>query len=297
MKLEKAELGSMGPIGQEPPSEFRVFGMGSTRTKKGEFVLTKSSGEAIMKAFRESGLDALPFDAGHASLGGALVHPDSHKALGWFEPEMRDDGLHATNVQFTKRTLAALSDREFRFFSPAVLFDSRTREVRELTNIALTNLPATIGQKPLVLDSQEEEENHMKPILEKLGAADETAALAAVVDLQSKLASSESEIATLSSQLTNLTAQSVKDKRDGVIAMLSADGKLPPAQRAFAESLSLDQLSAFAETLSVKVSRTVVEPTQKPDGELTAEELSVVKLTGVSKEDFIKEKARLAGKE
>jgi phage I-like protein len=287
---ERVELSAQDSLvvsGAEVPKELRIFAFGETKTTKGPFVLDKTAADDVMTAFKDSGRDLLPFDAGHGHLSGAGSHPGAHKALGWFRPEIRDDGLWAADIQWTKKTEAALSEREFRYFSPAVNFDPKSRRIKSLINVALTNHPATIGQKPMVLsDDKTEDENTMNPLLAKLGATDEDAALSAVVSLQSEVATLSSENLDLKTQVATLTAQSVKDKRDAKLAALTAEGKLAPAMLPFAETLSLEQLDQFAATLSVARPVPVEQPATST-ATLSDLDKKVCKQLGISEEDYL----------
>jgi len=296
MSVEFEQLGAFGLLGDEPPTEIKLFGFGTTATRKGSFVLDAAGAASVMEAFFDGGMDRLPFDAGHGQLAGSGAHPAAHKSKGWFLPEVRVDGLYASDIQWTKSTKAELSDREWRFFSPAIRFDGASRRILELINVALTNQPATKNQRPLVLSATPEKADEMKPILEKLGAADETGALAAIAGLESQLSMATAELSavtgerdSLKTQLATLTAAAVKEKRDAAITKLIEDGKLAPAQKPFAESLSMEQLGQFAETL------TAIRPVSIESGTeiatLSSEELDVCAKLGIKPEDFLNTKA------
>lgn len=138
------------PIGSEPPTEFRIWGYGEVETVYGVFQFTARSAELCMAHAAEYGND-LFFDYDHAfwAEGGA---PDKGKAAGWFRLELRDDGLWATGITWTPAAAQAIRDKEWRYFSPALDADT-TGEITRLWNIALTNLPATHNQTPLVAAS------------------------------------------------------------------------------------------------------------------------------------------------
>jgi phage I-like protein len=72
---------------------------------------------------------------------------------GNFDLELRPDGLWATNIHWTPRAEGYLRAGEYLYFSPAFAHDADGRVTR-LVNIALTNLPATFGQEPLVAASE-----------------------------------------------------------------------------------------------------------------------------------------------
>lgn len=132
-----------------PPTEFRIFPLGDFASKKGTFTFDKASGESVIAAWQEHGAD-LAFDYEHASLSQPGEIAEGAPAAGWFTPEVRDDGLYATNIKWTGRAAEYLKNGEYRYFSPAFAADPDTNRVLRLVNIALTNLPATQDQEPLV---------------------------------------------------------------------------------------------------------------------------------------------------
>lgn len=295
------------------PSEIRLFGAGMTDTRKGSFLFDEQSAEAVMDAFREQGQDRLPFDAAHGMLNPSAP-PDSHKALGWFVPMVKDDieggggvALFASDIEWTESGLSALQRREFRFFSPAIAFDQESRRITRLINVALTNIPATKNQRPLVLDASEadettthEETEDMKVLLDTLGASDETGAVAKVGELQSfktaildaldgcsdseaaeKIAQLAASAIKANAELENLKAEAAAKAKTDKIEALCAAGKLPPAQKEFAALLSDEQLDAFASTLSPITQAKVEEPAEHGKVEkLSAEEEKALKDAG-----------------
>lgn len=138
----------------DPPTEFLIWAWGDIETSKGLFLFDALAAEAVMARFREHG-NELFIDYQH--LG---VDPDARagdgRAAGWFMPEVREDGLWAVNVTWTPAAAEGLRNREWRYFSPAFVTDAENRVV-ELTNIALTNLPATRNMQPLVAHRLTEE--------------------------------------------------------------------------------------------------------------------------------------------
>lgn len=288
--LDSVELA----VSDEPPTEFRLFSAGENATKKGKFVFSDRSASEVPAAFADQGLDALPFDASHLML--TSDNPEAKKALGWFRPEVRDGELWAVDAKWTPKTRQALVDREYRFFSPAIQYDTKTREILSLINVALTNLPATKNQTPLMLSEGDDKKETPMKLFELLGADDEGAAVVALEAIRSEKSALLSEVSELKAELAKLTAQSVADKRNAKLEALSAEGKLKPAQRAFAESLSLEQLEAFAATLEPLGKRVEEKKEASASVGLSADEEVIVKSLGISKEDYIKARdARKAG--
>jgi phage I-like protein len=173
------------PDGTEPPASFQLFGPGVTPTTKGDVLFDETSANSVMDALADHGKSELPVDYDHGMLS-FVTTPDSGKAAGWFSPGVVDGALHALDVQWTPKADDALRNREFRYFSPAVELDAKTRRVTKLINVALTNLPATKGQSPLVASDNQntapgkgapEDTAMNEKLLRILGADDEPEAL------------------------------------------------------------------------------------------------------------------------
>lgn len=287
--IEELELLFDVPMAHDLPTQIILFRFGETDTVKGKFVLDEESAAMVMAKFYDQGIDRLPFDVGHGMLpknGRVADNPDAHKAYGWFIPAIIDTfeggkALAATQIQWTKAGAEALHNREFRFYSPGIYFDGATRKITKLLNVALTNLPATKNQSPLVLDATEvettieKETEHMQILLDSLGATDEASAVAKVgeftaahSELQELLAAVEAENASgakeaiaklktaaeagieAQAELSAIASERAAEKRAAAIETLSADGKLLDSQKEFAASLSDDQFETFSATLS-----------------------------------------------
>lgn len=329
MKLQAFEL-SRGiaillaiPAGGGVPTEIQLFAKGATETTKGPIVFDEKAAKATMAAFKEYGLDLLPFDVGHGMLGG--VTPDAHKAFGWFKPAVRDGGLWATDIEWTPAGKTALENREFRFFSPAVMRDFDSGRVMELINVALTNIPATKGQKPLVADNtgtagktgvpMDELEKLLKllglrsgdellsrwserstleqKVLSVTGEQNVPAALAKLDNL--KIQATES--VKLAARVTELEGSIANATRDAKIAELSKAGKLPPSLHALAKTFTLEQLSAFEAAAPALPASGEAGSVKEPATQLTQlsqTELEVCSQLGVEPAKFLAEKTRLA---
>jgi len=173
------------PQGTDPPSEFRLFGQGVTPTTKGDVLFDDQAATDVMRGLADHGKTALPVDYGHGMLS-VITTPDSGKAAAWFKPTVRAGELWASDVQWTPKADEAIRAREYRYFSPAVWHDKETGRVSSLINVALTNLPATKGQQPLVASDNHndapgegalETAEMSEKLLRVLGAADEAEAI------------------------------------------------------------------------------------------------------------------------
>lgn len=313
-----AVLFAIEPDKNDLPTEIMLFGPGITETAKGDFLMDKEAGDSIMAAFADQGMDRLPFDAAHGMLTPGNS-PDANKALGWFVPEVREltEGqfaLFASDIEWTEPTRKALANREWRFYSPAVLFEKDSKRIKALINVALTNLPATKNQRPLVLDgldtTTEKETNTMSVenvYLTALGADDEASAVVRAKELvdfeKATLSALDCEadqvpdkIAEIQKAATDALAElaDIKDERKAEakkakIAELSRSGKLPPAYHEFAETLSDEQLDALT-----KITPSVPDKIEEGDSgkveTLSAEEKAACKALGLTEDDYIKTK-------
>ncbi len=309
----------MGPQGA-PPTEFRLFAHGVNDTSKGPFIFDDKAAGMVMAAFANQGMDKLPFDFDHLMLG--ATDSSAAKAAGWFVPQVRGGELWATEAEFTPAAEQALSNREFRFFSPAVVRDKDNR-IAKLVNVALTNLPATKNQMPLVAHDDNstpapgKEITMSDKLFRLLGADDEADALTiakewdnttkellsvtgtkSLNDLVASVkaaAALPAEVQRLSAEVTRYQAEAIKAEKDALIEKLSsgADACLTPGLRMWAEGQSVESLNAFA--ASAPKLGAVASHTQPASGDavtsLSAEERHIAKQMGVSFSDLVAFKA------
>ncbi len=173
----------------KPPSEFLLFALGTMSTSKGDFLVDDESALKVMEAFKDHG-NRLTIDYEHQALS---EPPVQAPAAASFVPQLRDDGIWATDVRWTPKATEYLNNKEYLYFSPAFTTDDDNRPTRIL-NVALTNLPATKNMQPLV--AAKHQEPTMKSVLAALSLRDnanETEALSAV----SKLSSDRAQLLTI----------------------------------------------------------------------------------------------------
>lgn len=142
-KCETTPLGANAASGR-----FRVFREGVTKTDFGTSVMNAKIGAAVIKAFEDRGND-MPIDLSHGMLAEKPTLEQS-AAYGWIPcpggmEYVDGDGLYVRGVQWDPQVKAGLqrTPPRWKYFSPTYDVDPKTRAVLALTNIALTNLPAT----------------------------------------------------------------------------------------------------------------------------------------------------------
>lgn len=283
------DLIALAAGGPDLPTEFRLFESGRTKTTKGDILCDATHAAAVLTQLAQDGRDLLPIDYDHdmVSMLGA-----NKKAAGWFKLAARDGALWATNVTWTPAAAKALSDREYRYFSPA-LFRDEKGFVTRIINVALTNLPATLNQAALVASEQANMDLETLTAAHDKLKADHATLLAAVTALQGELTAEKAKVALADAEKTKATKATF-------IAKLSADGKLSPALHGWAMGQELAVLEAFAKdapvvALAAAESATTPKTPTADSGALilSDDEKKVCTLLGVSEADFLSTKKTL----
>lgn len=137
---------------REPPTEVLAFPSGVIKTTKGNFLLDSEAVKATMTDWKDwsggithKGVFDYNHDMANPDLPGYLKI-----AAGWFDLEARDTGLWAVNVTWTERCTAMIRAGEMRFWSPWFEYQTKTGRILKLMNIAVTCMPATKAQAPMV---------------------------------------------------------------------------------------------------------------------------------------------------
>lgn len=129
-----------------PPQEFLLIRYGRTETAKGPYFFDEGSARLLLERYLAKGVHCY-FDYRHRSLEGDSA--EDGIAAGWFDLELRQDGLWAVNIKWTPKAYEMISNKEYLYISPAIVTDDEF--VVKLINVALTNSPATFEIEPLIL--------------------------------------------------------------------------------------------------------------------------------------------------
>jgi len=133
-------------VSNEPPVELLIIKYGETKTTKGDYRFDEKSAGILLNTYLSRGLK-LYFDYSHLSI--KPENEEQAKAAGWFDLELRQDGLYAINIKWTPKAEGMIRAKEFAYISPVIGLDKEGFVIR-LINIALTNLPATSNLPPLI---------------------------------------------------------------------------------------------------------------------------------------------------
>lgn len=314
----------------EPPTEIVLFQKGVNRTTKGEFTFDDQSARQVMTAFEDIGHDRLPFDAAHGMFN-PFAPPEAHEALAWFKPQVREDGaLLATDIEWDEETLSKLKRRRYRFYSPTFLHESNApRRITRLMNVALTNVPATKGQRPLVASQIEpgrapEKERNMDSLevfLKSLGVTDAPTALSQFTELNSlrtgllsltgvktpgeilgavtALKEEAGKVPDLAKKLSDAELKLSVHDVDKLLDAAKAEGKVSDAELPKLREQGTKDVAWLSGYLAVKSKSAVATPeVRAPNNaggtgstELTAVDKEVCRLFAVKTEDFLKTRA------
>lgn len=296
-----------------PPREFQLLAAGETRTTKGTLLCDDAHAALCLMAETMPADGLLPLDYNHGMVN--MFGGDS-KAAGWFKLANRSGALWATEVQYTPQAEKALRDREYRYFSPA-LYRDEDGYVTRMVNCALTCLPATLKQRPLVASETpappEGTDMDLAQLCAAFGVANAsqlaalfnglrtdstklTADNAALVTASQAL---QAQVATLNAAVEARKSADEKAERDTYLAQLSTDGKLAPAMLPWAQTQSLAQLRAYGAVAVpvIAVSTTIAAKATDPalaSVELSAEEAALCLQMKIAPKDFAAQKALLA---
>jgi len=194
-EVEKTLLVALSAAGGKVPEWVQLIPFGQSKTEKGEILLDEAAAQDVLNYYKSRKNDPV-VDYEHQTLTGKEA-----PAAGWLTA-MESRGAEGVwgKVEWCKRAAEFLAGREYRYLSPVMLLDQKTRRVKALLQAALTNFPAIDGMAPVVAkqDTQdpaaageagknEEEGITMNKIMEALGlaaTATENEAMAAITTLK-----------------------------------------------------------------------------------------------------------------
>lgn len=280
--------------------------------------------------------NSLVVDYEHQTLNAASNGQPAPAAGFFKQMEWREgQGLFATDVAWTAKARQMIADGEYRYLSPVFSYDKNTGAVLQILHAALTNTPALDGMtqvalRSLMLSHPTTHEETMNETLKQLLAAlslaattTEADAIAAVTALKAKadlVPTKDAEIAALKAsagsaanpdpaqfvpiaavsalqqQLAALSLQvQSKDVVDAVSVALK-EGRLLPAQEAWATELGKKDLASLKTYLASTAPIAALNGQQSggkaPDGAtsggLNADQLAVCKAMGLSEDAYKK---------
>lgn len=259
------------------------------------------------------------FDYEHQTLN-AEQNGQPAPAAGWATKfEWRDGvGLFALEVEWTERALAYIKAGEYRYISPVFAARKNGSEVLRVLHASLVNQPALAGMQDVAEkfaakflsdepgSSSNPTESSMKAIALLLGLPADatedqiaakiqalTASVAAgateVTALKAKVTTADTTVTALQTELNTLKASIAAGERDALIEQALKDGKLAPAAKEWAKTLTIEALKGF-----IAVAPAITPGAQsggkgpQGSGPLTDEVKEVCRMLGISEDDYIK---------
>lgn len=136
-------------LGDEPPTEFRLFKAGPNKINGKVFLFDQEAANSLMATYEDRGTDVM-IDLEHYALKPeALARADAPDARGWAQLQLRAGELWAVNVKWTPDGERRIREKTQRYVSPAF----RTNEagqIVELVNVAMVAMPGTHSAPALV---------------------------------------------------------------------------------------------------------------------------------------------------
>jgi phage I-like protein len=233
-------------------------------------------------------------------------------AAGWFKTfEWRESGLWATGIDWTAEGKERIAEKEYRYISAVFTYYADTGEVLEIVSVALTNTPGIDGLDPLTqraamsrsafltipskstkdddMDKDQQiaaltaERDALKPQAEQVVQAN-----AKVVALTTERDTLKTERDTAQTALTALKEAQDKDKHATLLTAALTDGRLAPAQKAWAEKQSLAALTEYLDaTASLVQQDRQAGASDKGGHGLNEVELATCTRMGVSPEAYV----------
>ena len=257
--------------------------------------------ELLAARFVEDGVD-LPVDIDHATVMKAMFG-EAAPAVGWISKlEARADGLYG-KVEWLDEGLRVLSARTHRYVSPTLKHDERGKAYW-LHSAALVAAPAASMPAVASADlSTHQEPKMLKAIAVALGLsedASEASCLSALTSLKARIdpavhQAALDQVKTLSTELETRAKADHQAKVDVLIEDALKAKKIVPAQRDQYAALcaspeGLAQVTALFATMTATLSASGLDENKPGDqvSTLSAEDREVIKMMGLSEEDYRK---------
>ncbi len=126
--------------GDAPPAEMMLIPPGLRVEGRDGRGWNNPDPQGVVKFFQERGLD-IPIDIEHAT---ELKAPGGEPApaMAWGKSlEARPDGSVWAKIEWNPRGREMVMNREYRYYSPAIIFDKATMNIVGIKSVGLTNTP------------------------------------------------------------------------------------------------------------------------------------------------------------
>ncbi|NVO00029.1 MAG: hypothetical protein HXX17_11940 [Geobacteraceae bacterium] len=158
--------------GSTPPASIPLIPAGAVITGRDGRSWNNPDPAAIVRFFQERGLK-IPIDIEHATEIKAKIG-EAAPAMAWAtDLAAHDDGSIWGNIDWTPRGAEMVTNREYSYYSPAIVFDKTTGNIIGIKSIGLTNSP-NFYVPALNRENQKEVPPMLKKVIALLGLAETT---------------------------------------------------------------------------------------------------------------------------
>ncbi len=282
------------------------------RDGRGPYVI-KNINQLIENTNTRIGSGLIPIDYEH-QIDLAIKNGQPAPAAGWIkELKAENNGLWAL-VEWTKRAIEHISEKEYRYISPTFHYLKKTGEVKILLRAAITNNPnLELTALATAQDQDTEQENRsfiteLKGILELAPESNRQDIIEKIQYLLSKAlpreenSSGHNYVSTEEFQIAIASLQSEKQEQDKKYTKMLVEGaiqsgKIPPSLKDWAVSLCKEDASSFESFshkmpeafsyLSKSVCPKKYESAEMSANSLTTEQKGICEVLGHSPDQFI----------
>lgn len=149
-----------GKTGRKTPiGEFVLFRWGENPTSKGSILLDQEGAEEVFRRYREYTGNRggyLDIDIAHLSQTD-IPAPVAHESSGKFRIAPHPEGIAVNGIQYRPEIYEAVAEEKYKYYSPVVELEASTRRLLEISQLALTNIPAMDRTVPLALTKKSKE--------------------------------------------------------------------------------------------------------------------------------------------
>lgn len=306
------------PAGAEPPTELMLVPPTKRVEGRDGRYWNNSNPSRILRTFKERGLK-IPIDIEHAT---ELKAPkgEAAPAMGWHpDLELKPDGSIWAPTDWTPRGSEMVMNKEYSYYSPAYIYDTKTMEIIGIKSVGLTNSP---NLNLPALNSEHHTKGASQMELEQLLAALGLPAGTTFAAALNHLSTMKTNLATALNQAQNPPLDKFVPRADHDLALNRATtaetelkslkdaqldtainaeidaalkaGKITPATKDYHIGLcrqegGLEKFKAFVAAAPVVGKDTNLDKKDlDPGTALNAEEKKVCETTGISEEEFRK---------
>ena len=299
-----------------PPAELMLIPPGPRPTGRDGRAWNNRDPAGVVKFFQDRGLD-IPFDIEHAT---ELKAPkgEAAPAMAWVKSlQARPDNSIWATMEWTPKGADMVMNREYRYYSPAIIHDKKTMDIIGIKSVGLTNTP-NFAVPALNAETKQEETPMLKKFLVALCLPETTteeAALNHITTLRNDHAVALNQAKNPSLDLfvpraEYATALNRADAAEGKLKAIEtattetainteidaalAAGKITPATKEYyvgqcRQEGGLDRFKEFVRVAPAVAADTGLDNKKLADGvALNAEEKSLCVAMNISEEDYIK---------